>query len=151
MPITKPTIKVEVRAQHRQALNAFLDARGTPFRRQDLAAKFYPMTTPRSRERADALAKKVMDELAKEGKIVRHGHLHWEKTSAKRSLRSGREIPELSEPMTLTLKTRCPEKWAAVDLETGEIWMGSAKSGWTRPTAQQSQELGALLSEKRKR
>lgn len=29
--------------------------------------------------------------------------------------------------------------------------MGSAKSGWTRPTAQQSQELGALLSEKRKR
>lgn len=35
---------------------------------------------------------------------------------------SGRVVPCLAENTEITLVTRCPQKWAFVDLETGDLW-----------------------------
>ena len=39
-----------------------------------------------------------------------------------RKLIDGTIVPELSEPQTLTITTKCVEKWLLVDRETGEIY-----------------------------
>ena len=39
-----------------------------------------------------------------------------------RTLIDGSVVPELSEPQTLTITTKCTEKWLLVDRETGEIY-----------------------------
>ncbi len=39
-----------------------------------------------------------------------------------RKLLAGTEVPELNESITLTIKTKCPQKWMLVDMETGEIY-----------------------------
>jgi hypothetical protein len=39
-----------------------------------------------------------------------------------RTLIDGSVVPELSEPKTLTITTKCTEKWLLVDRETGEIY-----------------------------
>ena len=130
---------------HRRVVRAFLESVNGPFRRQQLTALLYPLTSPRSRLRAESIAQAFIKELAKAGEIQRNGHLHWVKVSRKRTLRSGRDVPELPEMVALTLQTRCPDKWAAVDLETGEVWMG-AGAGWKRATKGQEAEIGACLA-----
>lgn len=40
----------------------------------------------------------------------------------KRKLLDGSEVPELESPYTLTVTTKCPDKWMLVDRETGEIY-----------------------------
>lgn len=35
---------------------------------------------------------------------------------------SGRRVPCLTEPVNIHLTTKCPAKWAVIDLETGEAW-----------------------------
>ena len=40
----------------------------------------------------------------------------------KRKLIDGSEVPETKEAQTLTVTTKCPEKWLLVDRETGEIY-----------------------------
>ena len=40
----------------------------------------------------------------------------------KRKITDGSEVPELSESITLTIKTRCPEKYMLIDRETGEVY-----------------------------
>lgn len=129
---------------HRQAAKTFLDGLEGPFRRQQLAEVLYTRISPRSRQVADKLAQSLMTEMAKNGDIARHGHLHWVRVSKRRVLRSGRPVPELSEEATLKLGTRCPEKWAAVDMETGEVWVGS-RAGWSRATAAQVDEMRSCL------
>lgn len=39
-----------------------------------------------------------------------------------RKLIDGSEVPELDTAQTLTVTTKCPEKWLLVDRETGEIY-----------------------------
>jgi hypothetical protein len=39
-----------------------------------------------------------------------------------RILRGGRVVPELEEPVTLEVRTKCPAKWVLIDLETGEAF-----------------------------
>ena len=39
-----------------------------------------------------------------------------------RKLKNGQEVTELDEPVTLIIKTKCPEKWLLVDQETGEVY-----------------------------
>jgi hypothetical protein len=46
-----------------------------------------------------------------------------------RKLQDGRLVPELLESKTLTVKTKCPEKWLLVDLETGEKYTGYTTDG----------------------
>jgi len=41
-----------------------------------------------------------------------------------RRLQDGTEVKELELPVTLTVYTRCPEKYKLVDMETGEEYVG---------------------------
>ncbi len=54
---------------------------------------------------------------------------------ATRKLQDGREVAELESAKTLTVKTKCPEKWLLVDLETGERYTGhltDGKNSWRK-------------------
>jgi hypothetical protein len=42
-----------------------------------------------------------------------------------RKLLDGRDVVELEEPMSLSVITKCPEKWILQDVETGQIFQGS--------------------------
>ena len=61
-----------------------------------------------------------------------------------RTLRSGRRVKEVAEELPLTISTRCPEKWVAVDLETGEAWAGTP-DGWRRVRDTQRREAASAL------
>ena len=47
----------------------------------------------------------------------------------KRKLITGEEVPELKEAKTLTVYTKCPEKWLLKDLETGQSYIGYTSHG----------------------
>ncbi len=52
-----------------------------------------------------------------------------------RKLKNGAEVPELSEPVVLTIQTKCPEKWVLLDKETGEVYTPHTTPGplqWKR-------------------
>ena len=46
-----------------------------------------------------------------------------------RKLKDGTEVVELETAKILTLKTKCPEKWLLIDLETGERYSGYSTDG----------------------
>lgn len=46
-----------------------------------------------------------------------------------RKLLDGRQVPELEEAKILTIKTKAPEKWLLIDLETGERYTGHTTDG----------------------
>ena len=39
-----------------------------------------------------------------------------------RILKTGNEVAELDEVKEYSIKTKCPEKWLLLDLETGEVY-----------------------------
>jgi hypothetical protein len=122
------TKTLKITAKHSAALTSLLGTVGkTPFRRSDLAELLYPMTSPRSRPLATELAGVVMAEAAKSGLIRRDGHVHWARVASHRKSLVGRKLVELAAPMTLSLHTKVPSKWACVDLETGGVYAGSDK------------------------
>lgn len=54
-----------------------------------------------------------------------------------RRLQNGKHINELEEPITLTVYTRCPEKYMLTDMETGQQYVGrmtKGKSSWKKIT-----------------
>jgi hypothetical protein len=46
-----------------------------------------------------------------------------------RKLLDGRQVQELDEAKVLTIKTKAPEKWLLIDLETGERYTGYTTDG----------------------
>jgi hypothetical protein len=46
-----------------------------------------------------------------------------------RPLKDGTKAKELKEPVTLTVYTKCPEKWMLCDKETGEVYIGHVTKG----------------------
>lgn len=80
------------------------------------------------------------------------GKLYWPRVSLLQSMDaavvmrklqgSGREVRALKEATAITLNTRCPDKWAMVDLETGEVW---AHDGATFQKASQ-QTVGDVVA-----
>jgi hypothetical protein len=46
-----------------------------------------------------------------------------------RKLQSGETVSELTTPVTLTVYTKCPEKYKLTDMETGEEYTGYSSSG----------------------
>lgn len=48
---------------------------------------------------------------------------------ATRKLQDGTEVTELPVAKVLTIKTKCPDKWLLVDLETGERYTGHVTDG----------------------
>jgi len=53
-----------------------------------------------------------------------------------RKLKDDTEVTELDFPIVLEIKTKAPEKWLLIDLETGEHYRGSNNverhTQWTR-------------------
>lgn len=137
-------IRPSLSASHRRAIDTLLDATDGPFRRSALSKVLYPLTAPRSRQKADLLADAALRELSKAGRIQRQGHLHWIKVSRERVLRSGRMVPEMAEMVALSLTTHCPRKYLVVDMETGDLWAGDT-TGWKRASAEDRRDAAACL------
>lgn len=134
-------------AAQRTAFGKFIETQGGKrFRRQDLAKELYRVTTPRSLETANKLADIFIEQLRSQNKLVKDGHVHWRIVVAEvRTLRSGRQVPDLPEVMKLDLSTRCPQKWASVDLETGQVWIGTP-DGWKRADDTVRTEIAAIAA-----
>ncbi len=47
-------------------------------------------------------------------------------------LREQKLFDTFDSPVTLTVKTKSPEKWLLIDRETGQIFQGSPKGYWDR-------------------
>ncbi len=47
-------------------------------------------------------------------------------------LREMKLFDTLNSPVTLTVKTKSPEKWLLVDRETGQVFQGSPEGHWDR-------------------
>lgn len=62
-----------------------------------------------------------------------------------RTLKSGRSVPEQDNTVALTIETRCPAKWAALDMETGEVWMADATGRWKRASEDLMQEVKSAV------
>lgn len=136
---------INITDKHRAALAQVLAVFGERrFRRSDLSARIYPLTTPRDRQRSDAISDLLLRESAASGVIRREGHQHWIKVGRGRKLVDGSKVAELESLQDLKLGTKCPEKWLAVDLETGEVWRGTT-NGWKRHPGQHKQALSLLL------
>jgi len=54
------------------------------------------------------------------------------------------EMPENPGLAHFQVETHCPGKWISVDLESGDVFMGSDK-GWRRATEAERQEAGQIL------
>lgn len=46
-----------------------------------------------------------------------------------RTLLDGNEVEELDQAVTLEVRTKCPEKWMLVDMQTGERYIGYKTAG----------------------
>jgi hypothetical protein len=46
-----------------------------------------------------------------------------------RTLLDGSTVPELENPVTLQIKTKCPAKYKLVDMETGQTYTGYDTEG----------------------
>lgn len=46
-----------------------------------------------------------------------------------RVLKDGTVVQELENAKILEVKTKCPEKWKLIDLETGEVYIGYSSDG----------------------
>ena len=90
------TKAINVTAKHRHALVQVIEQFGEArFRRSDVSARVYPLTSPRSRERADAISERLLREAAAAGTIRREGHVHWIKVGKGRRLIDGSVVAEL--------------------------------------------------------
>lgn len=58
-------------------------------------------------------------------------------------LPSRRTVACLEHPVEIKLTTRCPAKWAMVDMETGELW-GHDGQHFQRMTAMQADEVADI-------
>ena len=120
----------------------FLDQRLARFRRADVAEVLHRTISPRNPLRATSLAAVALRTFARDGKIVREGHLHWKVATDVRTLLDGRQLPQHDRTTKLAITTRVPEKWVAVDLENGEVYGGSPQ-GWRRAEKSDAALTGA--------
>ena len=47
-------------------------------------------------------------------------------------MRESKKFEELEKPISLTVKTKSPEKYLLVDRETGDIFVGNSMGFWDR-------------------
>jgi hypothetical protein len=139
-------MNLQVSAAQQRIVDRFIEEQGgKPFRRQDVADVLYPHIRPRLMGNARALADKVMQQLQRDRRLVKAGHVHWNLVvPTERTLKGGRVVPEHKDVQQLTLSTHCPQKWVAVDLETGAVWAGSAE-GWMRASSAIAGEAASVL------
>jgi hypothetical protein len=47
-------------------------------------------------------------------------------------MRESKKFEELEQPIALTVKTKCAEKYLLIDRETGDIFVGNSMGFWDR-------------------
>ena len=47
-------------------------------------------------------------------------------------MRQLKKFEQLEDPISLTVKTRCPEKYLLIDRETGDMFVGNSMGFWDR-------------------
>ena len=47
-------------------------------------------------------------------------------------MRRGRDLNTTEHPVSLTIYTRCPDKWVLVDTETGQTYQGNKAGYWDK-------------------
>jgi len=59
-----------------------------------------------------------------------------------RTLLDGSQVPELDNPVTLQIKTKCPAKYKLIDMETGQTYIGYDTEGkyFWKPTGINKQD-----------
>jgi hypothetical protein len=77
--------------------------------------------------------------------------MYWQDTfkpvkKERRSMSGKIAFEEVAEPVDITLNSRCPTKWLAVDMETGEIWHAHPDSRFRRATQKFIEELKHIVS-----
>ena len=50
--------------------------------------------------------------------------------SKKRISKTGKSFKEFDKPILLTIKTKCPEKYILIDMETGQFYSGTPDANW---------------------
>lgn len=136
-----------ISSTHLKAANRFLEEHKGAFRRSDLAKVIYPLTNPRSNQKAQAVAGQIIgDWYACQGKVAKAGHVHWEAVAqqSRRLITAGVAV-ELPELVDLPVKTRAPSSMMLVDLATGEVWVGD-RQGWKRARKAQFLEVAKALT-----
>ncbi|MFK4705584.1 hypothetical protein ABIC83_002423 [Roseateles asaccharophilus] len=150
---TKPIAQGEsltapkVTQKHRDALSSVIDQfDGKPFRRGDLATWIHPLTKPRSWPLADMLASLVLKEAVTAGQVSQNGEAYVPSAAVNgsRPLIGGGVAAEFKREQKLDIGTKCPGKWVSIDLETGDIWMGT-ELGWRQANAEQRRRAEAAL------
>lgn len=58
-----------------------------------------------------------------------------------RTLLNGTKVESHEYVRRLTINTKAPRKWVAVDAETGEMWVGSSE-GWQRADTAMAELVG---------
>jgi hypothetical protein len=56
---------------------------------------------------------------------------------------SGKSVPSLNYEVVISIHTKCPAKWAMVDMETGDLW-GHDGSSFSRLTIEQAGDVAAV-------
>jgi len=73
-----------------------------------------------------------------------------------RKLQSGRIVSELNKEISMTISSKCPDKWLFVDTETGDVWhiredeyvQEGIYHFWRSATSKELKELKALKLQK---
>jgi hypothetical protein len=58
---------------------------------------------------------------------------------------SGRVVPELTECVSLEVSTKCPGKWAFVDLQSGDVFVHDG-TAFSRPSPEVLEEISSTVS-----
>lgn len=144
-----PTFTAEDLELGRRSLASVIAQVGSdPFRRQDVVEQLRQRLrrTRHSEDHAANVATSVLREAARQGLIKKAGHVHWRRSSGKRALRDGTVVPELPDQVTITIETRVPEKWVAIDCETGDLWHASENGKWRRASQVVAARVRKLVS-----
>lgn len=56
---------------------------------------------------------------------------------------SGKSVPSLTYEVNILVRTKCPAKWAMVDMETGDMW-GHDGSSFLRLTSEQARDVATV-------
>lgn len=47
-------------------------------------------------------------------------------------MRFSKQYEELDQPVTISIKTKCPDKWILFDRETGETYVANSSGHWDK-------------------
>ena len=142
---SKPTKTLTPLQQAR--FDGFLESRrgGKTFRRSDISDLMFETTRPKDHPRSIVLAEVAISQAAAKKLIERSGKLHWVFVESMRKTKIG-PVAELLNTVEIKITTRAPEKWAFVDLESGDVYMADRKGDLKKAIMEDRHKVLAALA-----